>query len=75
MTDNVSKLKLVTVGEGFHFNPDDLLEAAKGQGFDKLAILAQRPDGSLWVSGSDGAGETIILIELAKHQIIHGDGQ
>jgi hypothetical protein len=68
----VVKLELVEVGEGFRFDPDDLLEAAKGQGFVKLAILAERPDGTMWVSGSENAGETVIMIELAKHQIIHG---
>jgi hypothetical protein len=69
---DVVKLELVTVGEGFRFDPDELLEAAKGQGFTRLAILGQNPDGSLWVSGSANAGETVILIELAKHQIIMG---
>lgn len=69
----VTKLELVEVGEGFRFDPDDLLEAAKGQGFTRLAILGENPDGTLWVSGSANAGETVILIELAKHQIIHGE--
>lgn len=69
---SVVKLELVTVGENFRFNPDDLLEAAKGQRFERLAILGQMPNGDMWVSGSANAGETLILIELAKHQIVHG---
>lgn len=69
----VVKFQPVEVGEGFRFDPDQLLEAAKGQGFTRLAILGENPDGTLWVSGSANAGETIILIELAKHQVIHGD--
>lgn len=72
MSATVHKLELVEVGEGFRFDPDELLEAAKGQGFTKLAILAQNPDGTLWVSGTANAGETLILMELAKHQIVHG---
>ncbi|MFZ5784037.1 MAG: phosphoribosylformylglycinamidine synthase [Pseudomonadota bacterium] len=72
MSEKVTKLELVEVGEGFRFDADDLLEAAKGQGFSRLAIIGERPDGDLWVSGSANAGETIILIELAKHRIIHG---
>jgi hypothetical protein len=71
---SVVKFEPVTVGEGFRFDPDELLEAAKGQAFGRLAILGERPDGTLWVSGSANAGETIILIELAKHQIVHGGG-
>lgn len=73
MRDTVAKLELVEVGEGFRFDPDELLEAAKGQGFTRLVILAENPDGTLWVSGSANAGETVILIELAKHKIIHGE--
>lgn len=69
---SVVKLELVTVGEGFRFDPDQILETAKGQGFTKLAIVAENPDGSIWASSSTNAGETLILIELAKHQIVHG---
>lgn len=66
-------MELVEVGEGFRFDPDELLEAAKGGGFTTLAILGQKEDGSIFVSGSANAGETVILIELAKHKIIHGE--
>jgi hypothetical protein len=73
--DNVVDIKphLTEVGEGFRFDPDDFLEGAKGSGFTSLAIIAERPDGSLYVAGSANAGETIILIERAKRQIIFGD--
>lgn len=67
----VVKLELVEVGESFRFNPDDLLESAKGNKFTMLAILGQKEDGELFVSGSANAGETLILIELAKHRIVH----
>ena len=71
MTNNVEHLRLVEVGEGFRFDPDEILEAAKGQGFTTLVIIGQTPDGGpLWVSASGNAGESIILMELAKLQII-----
>lgn len=70
---SVVKLELIEVGEGFRFDPDAILEAAKGQGFTKLAIVAENPDGTIWASGSANAGETLILLELAKHRIIHGE--
>lgn len=73
MADNVTKLELVEVGEGYRFDPDALLEAAKGQGFERLTILGVKEDGELWVSGTANAGETLILIELAKHRIVHGE--
>jgi hypothetical protein len=71
-TDNVRKLELVTVGDGAWLDPDQLLEAAKGRNFGRLAIIAENPDGTIWVSGSAGTGDTVVLLELAKHQIIHG---
>lgn len=72
MTDNVTHLELVTVGEGVRLDPDKLLEAAKGKGFEKLLIAGELPDGTIWLSGSAGAGETLILLEMAKHQTIFG---
>lgn len=72
-TDNVFKLKLVTVGEGFRFDPDALLEAAKGRGFGRVVIIADFKDkDDIWISGSANAGESLILMELAKLQLIKG---
>lgn len=69
----VVKFQPVEVGEGFRFEPDAILEAAKGQGFTTVAVLGQLEDGSFWVSGSANAGETLILMERAKRQICFGD--
>lgn len=69
----VVKLQPVEVGEGFRFEPDAILEAAKGQGFTTVAVLGQLEDGSFWVSGSANAGETLILMERAKRQFCFGD--
>ncbi len=62
----VVKLRPVEVGENYRFDPDAILEAAKGQGFTTLAIIGQLEDGSIWISGSANAGETLILMEKAK---------
>ena len=70
---NVHKLELVEVGEDFRFDPDEILDAAKGQGFETLCIIGQLPDGTIWVSGSANAGESLILMERAKRQVIFGD--
>ena len=72
---NVVKLELVTVGEDFRFDPDYILEAAKGQDFTRVSVIGEYPDGSLWISGSANAGETLILIERAKHQVIFGESK
>lgn len=73
MTAKVLKFDPVIVGEGFRFDPDELLEAAKGQGFVTLAILGATEDGSFWVSGNANAGETLVLMERAKAVIVFGD--
>lgn len=62
--------KLEQVGEGYRFDGDVLLEGAKGQNFERLAIIGSMQDGSLWVSGTANAGETLILIEMAKLQML-----
>lgn len=70
---NVVKFSPVVVGDGYRFDADELLEAAKGQQFTTLAILGELPDGAFWVSGTANAGETLILMERAKQQIVFGE--
>jgi hypothetical protein len=70
---NVAKLELVTVGDGFRFDPDELLEEAKGHGFTNLVIIGELPDGEQWVSGMANAGESLILMERAKRKIVFGE--
>jgi hypothetical protein len=70
---NVVKFDPVIVGEGFRFDADEMLEAAKGKGLTTLAILGEMEDGTMWVSGSPNAGETLVLMEKAKRQIVFGD--
>ena len=67
---NVVELKLVEVGEGFRFEAEKILEAAKGQKFDRLAILGQLEDGELYVAATANAGETLVLMEMAKRVIV-----
>jgi hypothetical protein len=72
-TTNVVEFKPVEVGEGFRFDPDELLEEAKGNITGRLAIIGEMEGGSLWVSGSANAGETMILLEMAKRKIVFGE--
>ena len=71
MTAKVLKFDPVVVGEAFA-STDAILEEAKGQGFTILAVLAETEDGEIWISGSANAGETLILMERAKRQIVFG---
>lgn len=70
---NILKFEPVEVGEGYRFDADDLLDGAKGQGLVTMAIIGQLEDRSIWVSGNANAGETLVLIERAKHQIVFGE--
>ena len=75
MTSNVVKLEPVEIGEGFRFDSDEILEDSKGQAFTTLAILGQLEDGSFWVSGNANAGETLVLMERAKHHLVFGEDE
>lgn len=68
----VHKLELVSVGEGYRIDPDEMLEATKGKPFVKLVILGELDNGDIYAAGSANAGESLILMELAKQQIING---
>jgi hypothetical protein len=66
---NVVKLEPVEIGENFRFDPDEFLEANKAQGWETLALIGEI-DGEIVIRGSANAGETLIMLEKAKLQII-----
>lgn len=67
---NVVQLQLVEIGDGVRLDADKILDAAKGHAFDRLLIVGQQSDGQMYVAGTTGAGESMILIELAKRVIV-----
>ena len=70
---DIHKFEPKTVSSDHRFDPDEVLETAKGKGFVTMAILGQLPDGTFWVSGNANQGETLILLEYAKHEILFGE--
>lgn len=70
MPENVTKLEPVEIGENYRFDADTVLDEAKGKGFTRLAILGELPDGEIYVTGTANAGQTLVLMELAKLKII-----
>lgn len=64
---------LLEIGDNYRFDADELLENAKGQDFTNLLILGQNADGSIYISGASNAGMALVMMELAKHQLIHGE--
>lgn len=73
MTEKIVQFHPETVGEAFRFDPDEILEAAKGQEFTTVAVLGQLPDGTIWISGNANAGETLVLMERSKRVVVFGE--
>jgi hypothetical protein len=67
---NIVELKVVEVGEGYRFEAEKILEAAKAQKFDRLVVIGELEDGELYVAATANAGETLVLMELAKRVIV-----
>lgn len=70
---NVVELVPDTVGEGYRFDPDRILEEAKGRGFQNILVIGELEDGTLRISSAANAGEALVLMEKAKHQIVFGE--
>lgn len=71
--DNVVKLDLVSVGEGYRLEADTLLDGAKEYAFERMCIIGKLEDGSMYIAGTANAGETLILMEWAKHDLLFGE--
>lgn len=69
---NVVDLKLVEVGSNYRFQAETILEAAKSNSYSRLVIIGELEDGSLYVAGTANGGESLILLERARHLIAFG---
>lgn len=70
---SVVKFEPQIVGSSYRFDPDQILEEAKGQGFTNILIIGEHESGELWVSSAANAGEAMILMEKAKRRICFGE--
>ena len=73
MKSSVVDFRPASVGAGFRFDSDEILEKAKGQSFITFSIIGQLEDGTIWTDGNANAGETLILMERAKHHLVFGE--
>lgn len=69
---DVVKLELVEVGENVRLAAQPVLDGAADQSFERMVVIGRCDDGSLYVAGTANAGETMILLEQAKHFIAFG---
>jgi hypothetical protein len=68
---NVVPLDPNLVGDGYRFDPDEVLEGAKGQEFTDLCIIGRLPNNkTIWLSSTAGFAETLLMLERAKLKLI-----
>jgi hypothetical protein len=72
MTDNIVKLvPLGPVGDGYHIEADQILEAAKGQ-FDQLVLVGHGKDGTVSIRMTDGIADSVVMLAFAQMQLVQG---
>lgn len=71
--DKVVRFEPREVGSGYRFDPDAILDEAKGQGLVAVVVLGELEDGKTWVSSASNGGETLVLMERAKRLIVFGE--
>lgn len=67
---SVHKFKPVVVGDNYRFDPDEILDGAKGEPFDRLLVIGEYDDGELYIAGNCNSGETLVLMERSKLKLI-----
>jgi hypothetical protein len=73
MKSRVVEFKPASIGSGFRFDTDEILEMAKGRSFITFSIIGELEDGTIWTEGNANVGETLVLMERAKHHLVFGE--
>jgi len=67
----VVRLVPETASEDWRCAADEVLEAAKGRNWHRLMVIGELEDeDGVYITGTANAGETLILMERAKMDII-----
>lgn len=67
---NVERIYPAVVGEGYRFDADEVLEAAKGHEFSALMVIGELEGGSFYIAGNCNAGEGVILMRRVEMKLI-----
>ncbi len=70
---NVFKLYPDSLAPDFRFEPDDILDDAKGKAFQTLLIVGEFADGTYWISSNANMGESVMLALRAQQWMVFGD--
>ena len=69
---NVVKLVVHEVGDHYRVEAKTVLGRALDYEFERMVVLGRLENGDLYVAGTANAGESLILIEQARHLIVFG---
>jgi hypothetical protein len=69
---NVVNLELIEAGEHYRVEAEKVLVAAGAVDFERMVVIGRTSDGGLYVAGTANAGESMILIEQARHYLAFG---
>lgn len=75
VNDKVVQLVPQQVSADFRFDADTTLEKMKGKSISSLLIIADTEEGRLEIEGNCNAGEALVLMERARHDIVFGDDE
>ena len=67
----VINFRPVSVGEGFRYDPRELLEKARAMDYDTLVIIGEK-NGVITLDRNANKGETVVLLEKTKHLLVFG---
>ncbi len=73
MSQNVVRLHPVSSGSSYREDASELLETAKQNAFALVSVIGELEDGTIYVTGTANAGETLILLHRAISRIVNGD--
>jgi hypothetical protein len=69
VSENVIPFHPGEVGDGLALDPDEILEANKGE-FIRIALVGERADGTMAVAGTHSSAESLLLLQWGSHFII-----
>ncbi len=69
---NVVAFKAESVGAGYKVGVNRVLAGGRRAELTEVVVFGYRKDGSLYVAGSEGPGDTMWLIEAAKLHLLNG---
>ena len=69
------KVHLKTVGDGATLLPDDVMSSAIDAELAELVLVGLDADGDSYVAASHGSPRAVWLLERAKIEILHSEGE